>query len=107
MFKPALLVAFLLTACKDPERDPDPETGSSSSGSFDDCQECPVGGSTCPDGQVCAAVLPSGGGVCMLACDMSDPKPCLVDGVSTGSCKAFYPAPLTACNNEDNGPVCP
>lgn len=104
----AILVALLL-ACKEDSRRDDESTGVESSGgpSYTDCQDCPIGGSTCPDGQVCASVLPGGGGVCMLACEVAAPDVCVLDGEVTGECKAFHPDGITACNHPERGPVCP
>lgn len=105
----AAIFLALLLGCKEDSRRGDNETGESSSGgpSYTDCQDCPVGGATCPDGQVCASVLPGQGGVCMLACDVDAPDACLLDGATVGECKAFHPDDITACNDPERGPVCP
>lgn len=101
----ALLLAFGLVACHEEGRD----HGSSSTGSTGHdvtvCTACPAGGA-CPEGQVCASITPGSGGVCMLACSDDEPEPCVVDGIVTGTCKAFSNDETLACNNPDNGPVC-
>ena len=103
----ALLTLALLAACSDDGRDA--SSSSSSIGpNFTVCTICPIGGEgVCPEGQVCASILPGSGGLCMLACSDSDPEPCVFDGVVTGTCKKFSPDETRACNSPDNGPVCP
>lgn len=108
MMRTLVLALALLAACKDESHD---TTGDSSSSSgvpnFTDCTDCPVGGPVvCPEGQVCASIVPGSGGVCMLACNVDDPSQCVVNGIVAGTCKIF-PSDIAACNNSDNGPVCP
>ena len=101
-----LLLALCLVACHEEGRD----NGSNSTGStgpdLTACVACPAVGS-CPEGQVCASLTPGSGGVCMLACTVDDPTPCVFDGIVTGTCKTFSPDETYACSNPDNGPVCP
>lgn len=106
--KTCVLVLLVALGCGDATSG-DAQTTTSDTGgdSFTVCESCPIGGSTCPAGQVCAAVSPAGGGVCMLACSANDPDPCTYKGIVTGACKEFYPDKILACNDPDNGPVCP
>lgn len=89
MMRTLLLAMAMLAACKDDDSRDD--EGSSSTGpNFTVCTECPIGGPpVCPEGQVCASILPGSGGVCMLTCADDGADPCVFDGIVTSTCKAF------------------
>ncbi len=108
MIRTLLLALALLAACRDDDGRDDEGSSSTSGPNFTVCTECPIGGpAVCPEGQVCASILPGSGGACMLACADDETDPCVFDGIVTGTCKAFSPGETRACNSPDNGPVCP
>lgn len=102
----ALLVAALLCSCSDDTGETATSASEDTGTNFTVCSDCPLGaGYGCPDGQVCAAITPGGGGVCLLACDQSPAPECSFEGSIVGQCKMFGDA--MACNDAMNGPVCP
>lgn len=104
--KIALLVAALLCSCGDDRDDTTSPSDEDTGTSFSVCTDCPLGaGYGCPDGQICAAITPGGGGVCLLACDQAPAADCNFEGEIVGQCKMFGDA--MACNDATNGPVCP
>lgn len=88
MMRTLLLALALLAACRDDDGRDDEGSSSSGGPNFTVCTDCPIGGpSVCPEGQVCASILPGSGGVGMLACADGETDPCVFDGIVTGTCK--------------------